>query len=190
MFFEQAGKDNTNETITLALKRAEELNISNIVVASSHGNTIKELMDKVPPDKANLNLICVTHHNGCARAGENEMDATTRDALMQQGVKVLTTTHFLAGADRAIRNQFGGVYPAEIMAQTLRIFGQGIKVAVEISTMALDAGLIPYGEEIISIGGSATGADAAIVILPEHSHHFFATQVREIICMPRDKKPA
>jgi hypothetical protein len=188
MFFKQAGKHNTEETIALALKRAKELSISNIVVASSHGNTIKELMDKIHADKTNLNVICVTHHNGCVRPGENEMDAATRNYLLQQGVKVLTTTHFLAGADRAVRNQFGGVYPAEIMAQTLRIFGQGIKVAVEISTMALDAGLIPYGEEIISIGGSATGADSAVVILPEHSPHFFGTQVREIICMPRDKK--
>lgn len=111
-----------------------------------------------------------------------------RENLTKKGVKVLTTTHLLAGVDRAIRNQFSGVYPAEIMAQTLRIFGQGIKVAVEIAVMALDAGLIPYGKEIVSIGGTSSGADAAIIITPAHSNNFFATEVKEIICMPRNKK--
>lgn len=116
------------------------------------------------------------------------MDAKTRNSLQARGVKILTTTHLLAGVDRAIRNHFGGVYPAEIIAQTLRIFGQGIKVALEISVMALDAGLIPYGEEVISIAGTMTGADAACVILPAHSNKFFDSEIREVICMPRHKK--
>jgi hypothetical protein len=57
----------------------------------------------------------------------------------------------LAGVDRAIKNKFGGIYPAELMAFTLRLFGQGAKVCVEIAGMALDAGLIPYGEDIVSV---------------------------------------
>mgnify|MGYP000920536317 FL=1 len=186
MFFDKAGSQNTAAVIDLALKRAEELNITNIVVASNQGNTIKQLIDKCGKQK--LNLVCVTHHNGFAKPGENEMDPATRKDLIEQGVRVLTATHFFAGADRAIRNQFGGVYPAEIMAQTLRIFGQGVKVAIEVTIMALDAGLIPYGEEVIAIGGSSRGADAALIIEPAHSNHFFSTQVKEVICMPRNKK--
>jgi hypothetical protein len=70
------------------------------------------------------------------------------------------------------------------MAQTLRMLGQGFKVCVEISGMALDAGLIPYGEEIVAIGGSAKGADTAVVITPAHSNRFFDTKINEIICKP------
>jgi len=187
MFFDKPGSQNTAAVIDSALKRAGELNITNIVVASNQGNTIKHLIEKCG-DKQKLNLICVTHHDGFAKPGENEMDPATRKYLIEQGVQVLTTTHFFAGADRAIRNQFGGVYPAEIMAQTLRIFGQGVKVAIEVTIMALDAGLIPYGEEVIAIGGSSRGADAALIIEPAHSNHFFSTQVKEVICMPRNKK--
>jgi hypothetical protein len=51
-----------------------------------------------------------------------------------------------------------------------------------------DAGMIPHETEVISLAGTETGADSAIVILPAHSNHFFETQVREIICMPRAKK--
>ena len=188
MFFDKAGPQNTEAVIDLALKRAQELNIRNIVVASNRGDTAKQLLEKNRAQQQNLNLVCVTHHQGFAQPGENEMDAATRENLQEEGVQVLTTTHFFAGAGRALRNQFGGVYPAEIMAQTLRIFGQGVKVAVEITIMALDAGLIPYGEEIIAIAGTARGADAALVIQPAHSKDFFSTQVKEVICMPRNKK--
>lgn len=184
MFFDKAGEHNTDKVIELAVKRAKELNIKNLVVASCEGNTIKKLL----PYKNEFNLVCVTHHVGFKEPGHDEMGRETREFLQAEGVKLLTTTHVLAGVDRAVRNQFGGVYPAEIMAQTLRIFGQGVKVAVEISVMALDAGLIPYGEEVVAIGGSATGADAAIVIMPAHANRFFETEVREIICMPRLKK--
>ncbi|MHB8917227.1 MAG: pyruvate kinase alpha/beta domain-containing protein, partial [Desulfocucumaceae bacterium] len=59
-------------------------------------------------------------------------------------------------------------------------------VCVEISAMALDAGMIPHGKDIIAVGGSGMGVDTAAVILPAHSNNFFATKVREIICKPRE----
>lgn len=110
-----------------------------------------------------------------------------RQRLQEQGVKVLTTTHLLAGVDRSLRTKFQGIYPAEIIAMALRLLGQGLKVCVEISVMALDAGLIPYGEEIVAVGGTARGADTACIIVPAHSKTFFNTVVKEIICMPREK---
>lgn len=184
MFWEKAGRQNSDNTINLAVKRAGELKIRNLIIASCSGDSARRLLNC----QQGFNLVCVTHHHGFAEPGKNEMDDKVRQDLISHGVKVLTTTHFFAGADRAVRNQFGGVYPAEIMAQTLRIFGQGVKVAVEIAVMALDAGLIPFGEEVISIGGTAEGADAAIVVVPAHSNKFFQTQVKEIICMPREKR--
>ena len=80
-----------------------------------------------------------------------------RSELTDLGMKVLTTTHVLSGAERGISKSFGGVYPVEIVAHSLRMLGQGTKVCVEVSIMALDAGLIPYGEPIIAIGGSVLG---------------------------------
>ena len=53
--------------------------------------------------------------------------------------------------------------------------------------MALDAGLIPYGEEVISIGGSAKGADTALILTPAHSDMLFSTVIHEVICWPRAK---
>ncbi|GAH15189.1 unnamed protein product, partial [marine sediment metagenome] len=107
--------------------------------------------------------------------------------LRKRRVAVYTGTHFLAGFGRAIRFKFGGLAPEELAANTLRIFGEGVKVCVEIAIMALDAGLIPYNKEIISIAGTGQGADTAIVCLPTHGKDFFSFEVREIICKPRIK---
>lgn len=180
MYWEEKGAVNTKATAELALKRARELGIGHLVVASNSGSTVKHFLGH------GLNLICVTHHVGFMGPGEDEMPAHMRQSLQEQGVRLLTTTHLLAGVDRALRLQFGGVYPAEIIASTLRMLGQGVKVCAEISSMALDAGLIPYGKEIIAVAGSATGADTAVVILPEHSNNFLGTKIKEIICKPRN----
>jgi hypothetical protein len=184
VYWDNAGASNTEETIQLAINRALELGIRHLVVASNKGENLKKVLLK----SSDLNIVGVTHHVGYAGPGVDEMPANIREELGAQGVKLLTTSHLFAGVDRAIRTQFGGVYPAEIMAQTLRIFGQGVKVAIEIAIMALDAGYIPHGEDIISIGGTARGADAALIIRPAHSNKFFQTEVREIICMPRSKQ--
>lgn len=184
MLWEKPGDGNTRQTLELAVQRAGQLGINNIVIASCSGATARELHSIADGRK----IICVTHHNGFDKPGTNEMEAATRQELEKMGVQVLTTTHLLAGVDRGVRNQFGGVYPAEIIAQTLRMLGQGVKVATEIAVMALDAGLVPYDEEIICIAGTIQGADAAIVVKPAHANHFFGTEIQEIICMPRIKK--
>lgn len=98
----------------------------------------------------------------------------------------MTTTHLMAGIDRACRNKFGGIYPSEIAANTLRMLGQGLKVCVEIGCMALDGGMIPHGMDILSVGGTGQGLDTAVVLLPAHSQNFFDTKVKEIICKPRE----
>ncbi len=183
MYWEEKGPANTEATIEAALIRAEELEVNSIVVASNSGATAEKLYEMGKEFK----IICVTHHIGFTGPGEDEMPARIRSALKKKGLEVLTTTHLLAGVGRALQYRFQGAYPSEIIASALRLFGQGVKVCVEISVMALDAGLIPYGKEIVAIGGSGRGADTSCVITPAHSNNFFDTIVKEIICMPREK---
>ncbi len=178
VIFEKPGKENTAKTIELAVKRAEELGINTLVVASHTGQTASHCLGY------GLQIVCVTHHVGFAGPGIDQMEKNMRTELIHKGVNVLTGTHLFAGIDRALRMQSGGVYSSEIAANTLRIFGQGVKVGIEIAVMALDAGLIEYGQKVISIGGTGRGADSAIVVTPNHSNQFFSTRVQEIICKP------
>ncbi|MDA8334356.1 MAG: hypothetical protein M0Z41_05060 [Peptococcaceae bacterium] len=180
MYWPEKGPVNTGPTVELALARAGELGVGHLVVASNSGQTARLLVGK------GFQVVCVTHHVGFTGPGKDEMPGEVRRELADAGVRLLTTTHLLAGVDRGVRNQFGGVYPAEIIAQSLRLLGQGLKVCVEVSVMALDAGLIPAGREVVAVAGTGAGADTAAVILPSHASHFFATRVKEIVCKPRE----
>lgn len=152
-YWDRPGKVNTKKTIELALKRAGELGIKYLVGATYTGYTARMLLKKAK----DIRIIAVTHQAGFAKPGEMEIKQKDLEFLKSKGVVVYTGTHFFGGFGRAIRFKFGGLEPEEIAANTLRIFGEGIKVAVEIAIMALDAGLIPYNKEIISIGGIGQG---------------------------------
>lgn len=179
MYFEKPGNINTKETVRLAVEAARERNIKYIVVASNSGSTAKLLSEA-----KDINVICVAHVNGFKEPGKEEMPENVKKELESIGVKVLVTTHVLSGAERGLSKAFGGVSPVEVMAYSLRMMGQGTKVGVEISVMALDAGLIPYGERIIAVGGTGMGADTAIVITPSHAGTILETKINEIICKP------
>ena len=92
----------------------------------------------------------------------------------------------MSAGERAISTGFWGAYPLEIMAHTLRLFGQGTKVCVEASVMALDADAIPFGVPVVAIGGSHRGADTAAVITPSYSASVLNTVVNELLCKPFD----
>jgi hypothetical protein len=100
------------------------------------------------------------------------------------GGKIVYASHAFMGVNGAIQGKFNTMYPAGIIAQVLRLFGQGMKVVVEITAMAADAGVIPVDRDVIAIAGSGRGADTAVVIKPSYSHTFFDIFVREIISKP------
>jgi hypothetical protein len=182
MYFKSKGREHTEKTVELALNKAKETGIKTIVVASSKGKTLQAMLDN--PASRNMNIICVTHAHGYPTPGESEMSEEVRAEFIRQGVKIHTASHVLSGAERGISTKFGGAYPVEIIAHTLRMFGQGLKVCVEVAVMALDAGLLPFQEEIIAIGGTGRGADTAIIIRPGHASSIFDTYISEIICKP------
>jgi len=179
MYFENIGRENTEAVVEAALKTAHKKGIKYIVVASSKGGTAMQFNNN-----KGINIIMVSHAYGYPEPGITELDIETKKELDGMGIQVLTTAHVLSGAERGISKVFGGVSPVEIMAQTLRLFGQGVKVCVEISVMALDAGLIPYGQPVIAVGGSSIGADSAIIITPANASRIFDTRIHEVICKP------
>jgi hypothetical protein len=72
----------------------------------------------------------------------------------------------------------------EVIANTLRIFGEGMKVVCEIAMMAADSGLVRTDEDVIAIAGSSRGADTAVVMKPANTHSFFDLKIKEILCKP------
>jgi len=181
--FDRPGEENTEEVLRLAKKRAAEIGVKDFVVASTRGETGV----KASKVLKGFNVVVVTHHTGFREANKQELTEENRKMIEKNGGKVFTGTHTFMNVERAIRNKFNTAYPAEIIAQTLRIFGEGMKVAVEIVTMAADAGLIPTDREVISIAGTGKGADTAIVVQPANSTRIFDITVKEIIAKPRTR---
>lgn len=181
VYFEKAGVENTEATLKIARRRAEELGIKTIVVASTVGDTALKAMDVFKGYK----VIVVTHVAGMRQPDTQEFAEENRQIIEAKGGIILTTTHALGGLSKAMRNRYNTFVLGEIIADALRIFGQGIKVVCEIAAMAADSGLIRTDEDIIAIAGSGRGADTAVVLRPANTHAFFDLKVREILCKPR-----
>ncbi|MBO3831877.1 MAG: hypothetical protein FGF51_00615 [Candidatus Brockarchaeota archaeon] len=180
VYFSTPGRINTETVLVLARKRAEELGIRSIVVASTTGETGVKASQLFK----GFNLVVVTHHTGFKELGQQELTEENRRIIEANGAKVYTGTHVFMNVERAIRSRFDTAYPAEIMAQTLRLFCEGMKVAVEIAAMAADAGLIPVDRDVVSIAGTGRGADTAIVVQPANSSRIFDIIIKEIIAKP------
>jgi hypothetical protein len=118
------------------------------------------------------------------------MSPEAENELRSAGAKLVRASHVLSGVERSISKKLGGASRVEMIAETLRaLFGQGLKVAVEITVMAADSGAIPCGPDVqvISIGGTESGADTACVVRPAHANSFFNFRVKEIIALPRGR---
>lgn len=183
IYFDRPGPQNTDRVVKAVKKRAEELGIRYVVVASNTGETALKLWNALRD--INVKLISVAEHAGFTGEDKPSITPEKRRELEEKGIDVVVASHALSGVGRSISSKFGGISHVEIIAYTLRRIGQGIKVAVEISIMAADAALIPTDTEIIAVGGSGRGADAAAVIKPAHMNSFFDLEIREIIAMPR-----
>ena len=185
VYFEKpGGAANTEKTLALARARAQKLGVKTIVLASTVGGTAASAVDVFTGFK----VIVVTHVAGFREANSQEFTDKNRKLVESKGGIILTAAHAFGGIHRALGNTMPPAPSSaigDIVAMTLRMFGQGMKVVCEIAAMAADAGLVRTDEEIVAIAGTGRGADTAVVIQPECTHRFFGLRVKEIICKPR-----
>jgi hypothetical protein len=180
LYFESSGEINTEETLKISKERADELGIRDLVVASTGGRTGVKVVEFFN----DYNVVVVPHVTGLREPGKQELSDENKEKIEKKGGKVVIAAHTFTGINRAIQAKWNTMYPAGIIAQTLRIFGQGMKVVVEIAAMAADAGLIPVDKDILVIAGSHRGADTAVIVRAANSHRLFDIVVREIIAKP------
>lgn len=190
VYFENLGVVNTDETLRIAKERADELGIKKIVIASTTGYAGVKAVDVFK----GKTVIIVTHSAGFKEPNTQELTEENRKIIESKGGILVTAAHAFGGLSRMMRQSSIPEAPTtyivgDIVASTLRIFGQGMKVACEIAVMACDAGLVRTDEDIISIAGTGAadagrGSDVAIVVRPTPAHLFLDFRVREILCKP------
>jgi len=181
VYFKNPGKENTKRTLEIAARRAEELKVRRVLVSSTTGETALLALRLIPPAK----LVIVTHSTGFAKPDFQQLKPEIRERIEKTGARLLTSQHAFGGVGRAVRKKLGTYELEEIMAYTLRIFGEGTKVAVEIALMAADAGLVSSQEPCVACGGTSSGVDTAILLKPSHAQDFFDLKIMEILAKPR-----
>lgn len=180
-YFKEPGEVNTDRVLDLVSKRADDLGIDTVVVASTRGDTGVKATERLK----GKNIIIVTHSAGFSDKVIQPLTEENRKAIEKNGGKILTCQHAFGGIGRAVRKKFGTYMTEEVVAYSLRIFGEGMKVVCEIVLMAMDAGLITGEKDVIAVAGSSRGADTACLIRPANVNRFFDLKVKEIICKPR-----
>lgn len=181
-YFNEAGKQNTDALLRIVKEYVEKEGIRNIVVASTTGETGA----KASKIFKGCNIVIVTHCSGFREPGKIELKDEYRREILANGAKIFTGVHALSSVERAIRKDFGTMQPLELIANTLRLAGEGTKVCVEIALMAVDAGLIPVDKDVIAVAGTGRGADTALRIQPANAGRFFNLKIREVIAKPRN----
>jgi uncharacterized protein len=181
VYFDKPGKENTEAVFEIARKRAEELKIKTIIIASTSGETALKAVKALK----GFNVIIVSHVMGSHEPNVNPMSDENRKMVVKSGATIITAAHAFGSIDRAMRKSFNTTGLGETIAHVLRVFGQGMKVVCEISLMAADAGAVRTDEEVVSIGGTGHGADTAVVLNPVNTTDFFNLKVKEILCKPR-----
>ncbi|KPL00004.1 MAG: hypothetical protein AMK75_06025 [Planctomycetes bacterium SM23_65] len=163
VYFETAGPENTKACVEIVQRLVNEGH-RYVVVASTSGETGARFARAVRGKDAKLVSVALSTGFGAVCIGS-------------------VPTH---GLETAFQERYQGVYPTQVIAETLWRFGQGVKVACEVVMMACDAGLIPEGKEILAVGGTMRGADSVLVIKSAASKRFLQLKVLEIVAKPRE----
>jgi hypothetical protein len=174
VYFEKPGVGNTEETLRLAVERAQARGIKKIVLASTRGDTARLAAERLAG--TGITMTVIPHQYSGGR--EQRFPLELKESLEKQGHHVHFATSLFA-----TENLYGSPIP-RVMAFLLRTFSQGMKVCVEMILMVVDGGFVASGEQVIAIAGSGRGADTAIVAIAASSRNLPDLHVMEIICKP------
>jgi len=196
VYYSKPGKEHTEETLRVALGAARERGIETVLVSSTTGYTAEKAAELFKGSE--LRLVVVTHQTGYREPGVQLFPEDLRERLIKQGIHVVTCTDVLTGTvDVGMSRQrppktgqldvrLPYILPPTnvVIANTLRLFSQGVKVCAEIAMMAVDSNALPSGEKVVSVAGSHAGADTAMVLTAAESGRIRDMQLHEILCKP------
>lgn len=195
-YWEKPGKEHTEETLKIALRAAKERDINTVLISSTTGYTAVKAVEIFKD--SGIKLVIVTHSTGYREKGVQMMPDDTRTKLKKAGCEVVTCTDVLTGAVSAglgrqrpvktepLEARLPWIVPPPnvIVANTLRMFSQGVKVCPEIAMMAVDCNAIQSGSKVVAVAGSHAGADTAMVLEAAESSRIRDVKLHEILCKP------
>ena len=115
VYFEDGGPEHTDETIDLAFKAAEELDIGKVVVASTTSDSGVKTAEKF--EGIGVKVIVVGHQFGYPDPGQSRFNTENAERLKTLGAEVYLGTDVLTNSIR--QRERLGPSPLSILTQTL-----------------------------------------------------------------------
>lgn len=171
----------TEELLKVAKNELEKRGLNYAVVASTTGDTGLKAANIFR--ESSLNLVVVAHSVGFREPNVNQFYIRAKEEIEKMGGSVVFSSMPFHTINDAIRKKMGSSV-LTLIADTLRIMGQGTKVCVEIVSMACDAGKIESGKEVVAVAGTGRGADTVLLIKSANSRRFFDLKIVEVIAKP------
>jgi hypothetical protein len=174
MYFEKSGRQNTNRMLEFVIPRIETMGLRHVMIAWSSGYTLRKFLEATRNLKLKLDITTVTNPKGGTIGGRNvSIDDKTREELEKKGIKVCYLNDDLrlgepmspSPGQKLMRDQLLPWMPAHIDPLSLDvgwdlslllIISQGFRVCVGCLALAVKHGLIPRGERVLCLAGTAT----------------------------------
>jgi len=178
-------RENTAEVVAIVGRKLKGSRIKHVVFATCTGYTGAQFAP-LAKAQARASFVGVKMAPAIDAVYDVKWNARHAKTMESAGIVWFGGTHALTGGvDRALTKTFdGGFPPGAIIAHTLYLFSQGMKVCVEIIAMACDAGVLPEGVKVIACAGTGSGADTAIVATSAASANLFDMKVHRVLAMP------
>ena len=194
LYFAHPGKRNTDAVIGAVVERLGAGDLKTVVAASTTGYTALCLSEALA--KAGLQgvtLISVGETPLVKEWGSVQwplLKPETKQELERRGVIVADRIPYLLHSSVLDRSPWQAPSAEDILRETLYAFGQGMKVAVEVTLIAVASGFLEPYQDVIAVGGTSRGADTAAVLRATFPNHVFSQdeakrlRIREVLCKP------
>jgi len=172
-FFESPGEENTDEVIRTVVDRAEEGDIEAVVVASVSGKTSVEVAKQLKKRGPRMKVICVSGPPSWKKYAQyrfplieeqmwRKMDASGIRVIndVEEPFKPITFRNWWEKKTVEVLRPESDLFWMSLIC----VGGHGFRTAVEVVFMAEEAEATNAGDMVMSIAGTGTGADTAIVM--------------------------
>lgn len=187
VYFEHPGEVNTEDVLRHGRARAEQLGLRVVVVPTDSGRSALRAV-RIFKDSG-IRLIVVTTPPCTTWGPRGDLpsgipDVAVREALRSAGAELVQGTMPFSGLGSGRRPAIA--WQQDLVQRVLEVFGAGTKIAIQVALMAVDAGLVPEGEDVLAFGGTYKGLDSALVVRTCLSWHFLDRfEVLEVVAKPR-----
>ncbi len=192
-YFAKPGRENLEDVVEAVEKRIDQTGIRHVVVASHSGRTAMAIAERL---RGKAEVICVSGRPARRDRGRDwpSIAPENRRKLEGLGVVILDRIPYALESTVLQEDRWNTASADKVVIETLRMFGQGMKVAVQVVLTATSSGYLEPYQDVIGVGGTGRGADTAIIMKASYptrvfsENHEHRPEIREIIAMPLMKR--